>query len=393
MTFIDASRLRALGPVRLILVGLAIFLLVVLMVAFVQTLLHGGMAQPGRSAYNSDFSGSSGSPGNPGVAWEKPSYDYDNGGGMSEAAYDSVMPQTAPAPSARNVMPSEESGYISGTDAENIERRSYSAYIRSSNLTGTCNEIFSWKPLPYVIFTTQQHNDTSCSAQFKVERMHTDEILSKLSALHPDELNVNTETIKEQIVDYTSRLDILTKQEEVIAVTLEKATLAYDDLVELATNAEDVASLSKVIDSKLSQLERLTRERVTIAAQIEQLARQKAEALDQVKYAHFSVTVDEYQVINWEQVSDSWMSNLQMFAYNVNRTFQELTLGLVTNLLRLAVLAVYVGLLYLMLRVLWRFIQPLLPSRVVLPPAEPTVPSKVRKAAARTKVDGTSGIV
>jgi hypothetical protein len=288
------------------------------------------------------------------VAQNGPGY-AKGGRGSAGMAYDMAEEVAPMPPSVRNVLPPYDDGYVPGADAELFETRAYTAYIRTTNLARVCDTIEDWKPQTYVVFEEQTRSDESCHYRFKVERNKSDEVLAAVKALNPDELVADTETIKEQVVDYTSRLEILQSKEQVIENTLDQAVSAYEELVDLAKEAEDVSTLGKALDAKLQQVERLTMERINVASQIEQVAREKAKALDRLAYAHFSVSVSKYDVFDWDSIVNSWEHKLERFVYDVNTFIQAITLGLLMNLLRLALFLVYLFILLVLARTLWHY--------------------------------------
>lgn len=338
------DRLRAVGIGKLVLVTVIVIVGISVIFGVLQTALD-TVAQRRDASYESVAQ--SGSAANKGM--------YMNGSFAEDAA---LM-----APSVRNVtgptpLPIPGDGnYVPGNDAETYETRSYTASIRTSELDTVCDTVLGWKPREEVVFLEQSRGDTSCYFRFKVARSLSDDLLNEVRELDPEELSANTETIKQQVVDYTSQQEILERKAALIQETLEAATVAYDQLVELATETKDVESLTKVIDSKLSQLERLTRERIAVSAQLESLLRQKAEVLDRLDYDYFSIHVSKYEIFNWDRVVDQWVHRMQQFVHDLSVLLQNITLGLVLNLLYLAVVLLYGFIVLVLGKKVWHFVR------------------------------------
>lgn len=258
--------------------------------------------------------------------------------------------------SQRNIMP-YESPSVPGNDAEDFEVVEYNGTIKTASLENVCDTISSWKPADDVIFERENRSEHGCWYRFKVERGVADKTLEAVQALRPSELNVETSTIKRQVTDYTSELEILTKKQEVVTETLENATASYDELIELATHVEDVESLAKIIESKVSQLERLTKEQLTINAQLERLARTRDEQVDRLNYVYFTLNVYEYTVFDFDNIKDSWVNEVRVFVSSVSETLQALTLGLLSKLLSLFVLIVYLLILLVVAKYGWRWLR------------------------------------
>ncbi|HOZ36896.1 MAG TPA: hypothetical protein PLR18_03660 [bacterium] len=237
--------------------------------------------------------------------------------------------------STRNISSSSiiTPGSTTGDSAEEFEVTEYNALIETRQLKNTCDGLVALKARADVIFENANQSEHSCRYAFKVKRDSVSEILAIISALNPRELNENTYTIKNQLDDYTSAIEILQKKMTVIDETLANAVKAYDDISALATKAQDVESLAKIIDSKLNLIERLTQERLNINTQLEQFSRSKSEQLDRLDYTYFNVNVSENKFIDGGALKDSWKTALKEFVSDINSVIQDVTINLVALIL------------------------------------------------------------
>ena len=206
-----------------------------------------------------------------------------------------------------------------------------------------------------MVFEKAVRNDLYCNYQFKVERAHVASMVTEIENLNPEEFSAATETIKKQVVEYEGQLDILLRKQELLEIALTDAVAAYDDLRTLATAVEDVESLTKIIDSKLNTIERLTRERVNLSQQIDAIARQRAELADMIDYVYFSLRVEKYQMVDIASLKDSWVHNIRSSIANLNTTLQDLTLGVLVLLLGLVQLIIYAGIILVVVLVVAKF--------------------------------------
>lgn len=279
------------------------------------------------------------------------------GGGAYGYAKD--YDQAAVTLSARNIapMPPGMPPGPTGNAAEDFEVTQYSAHIETRDLASTCDQIGSWKGQSYVIFERANRGDRACDYRFKVERARVDEVLGRLQALKPKELVQDTQTIKREVDDFTSELEILEKKKRSIDSTLDSATRAYDEISTLATRTQDAASLTRVIETKLQTIERLTTERLAVNEQLDRLQRLKAERLDQIDYTYFSVNVNERPYLDGKQLKESWQAAVRDFVRTVNQIAQDLTLGLVALLLFAAQCVLYLVLVVLIAKYVWRFVR------------------------------------
>ena len=277
------------------------------------------------------------------------------GGSANSVAYDYVVSsdyydygkgvaQAMPEMSARNASisrPPTQYGGTTGDNAEEYEVAQYNATIETRKLKSTCTAFDELKKRSDVIFENSNTGDHNCSFTFKVKHESVDGVLAWLKDLRPKNLSENTYTIKNQVDDFTSETEILTKKRESIDDTLEKALAAYDEITRLATNTENADALAKIIDSKIQIIERLTQERININEQLDRLARGKTQQLDQLDYTYFYVNVYENKFIDAEQIHDSWKEAIRGFVQDVNKILQDFTINLISLLLMVALWCLY----------------------------------------------------
>jgi len=285
-----------------------------------------------------------------------PAMDY---GYMNETK-DYAMTDSVGIAMERSIAPSApipQPGGSVGGDAEEYESLSYNATVKAGDHEPVCDVVESWKPLTYVVFEHASRSDTGCRYTFKVEREHAAAILEEVEALEPSDITANTQTLKRQVVEYDGQLQILLKREEHLKNTLEQAVDAYDQVTALATQVEDAEVLSTIIRNRINDIKRLTDEQIALSRQIDAVVRQSSELQDRIEYVSFSLYVQKYQVLDGDRMKDQWVRAMQQFVNNVNETVQALSLGLLSNLLKLIVLAIYITILVVVLKFGWHAAQ------------------------------------
>lgn len=276
---------------------------------------------------------------------------YDKGYPMS--MNEEVMMQKIQL-STRNVSYPIIDGYVAGRDLEDFEITEYNARIKTAKLDKVCDEIESWKVQDYIIFETSNRNDTNCNYRFKVEKERTNEVLQIIKDLKPENLSINTETIKKQIEDFTSEEEILTKRLVQIEETLEDAQEAYDDVTKLATNARDVETLAKIISDKITLIEKLTTERLNTKNSLDRLSRAKLSQLDRLEYTFFNVSIYENLIIDFEALGDSWERELKNFVQEFNGMLQGISVKLLSFGAKLLQILIYLTIALLVAKYGWR---------------------------------------
>ncbi len=284
------------------------------------------------------------------------SYGYDvdmRSGKMAPDAYTAGMPQL----SVRNVTSPVPpmSGGVAGNQAEAFETKEYNGTIETRDLNATCGTIAGLKARTYVIFEQANQSDHNCAYTFKVERARLEEILAIVKGLEPKDLSENTQTIKRTIDDFTSEVEILEKKKATIEKTLDDATRAYEEITTLATRSQDVASLARIIESKLQIIERLTQERINVNEQLDRLTRGKAEQLDRLEYTYFNLSVYENRFVDGESLKDSWKGAVREFVQDLNRVAQDLTVGLVALFFFAIQWIIYFFIVLIIAKYVWKF--------------------------------------
>lgn len=301
------------------------------------------------------------------------------GGGMP--AYDAEVP----APSMRNVV-----GTASGDPV--YDTRAYYAAVRTVHFDETCERIRTWRDKEHVTIVQEVRGERSCFTHFKVPRAHGDTALGWVRELEPFELRSESESIKDAVTDYTAREQVLKERAELLEAALTRATQAYDELAARASAAGDVETLTKVTEGKLTQMERLSRERAAVADELERLTRERALALDRVDFVHFTVSVDRLRIVDGEELRMSWMYHLERFGGEVNTALQDLTLGLVADVLRVVIFVAYVLVLVAIAKLAWPFIRPhALRVRDVLRDDQPAPKARTQVRTATKRTDATQG--
>ena len=282
-----------------------------------------------------------------------PSYDSGPGYGGNYK----MNQEMASAPmslSMRNVIPDWDDGYIAGDMAEDFEVTEYYAHIKTSHLERTCGEIKDLKAKSYVIFEESNENDNSCNFRFKVEKDREEEILEVVRGLKPEDLNINTESIKRQIDDFTSEEEILKNRLAQVEETLEQAQEAYDEVTQLATKSQDVESLAKIINDKIVLIEKLTKERLNTKTSLDRLSQMKADQLDKLKYTSFTVSVYENLIIDPQYIKDSWVKELKNFVQEFNKMLQGISVKLLSFGMKLLQVVIYLTIALLVAKYGWR---------------------------------------
>lgn len=239
------------------------------------------------------------------------------------------------------IMPPTDPSYTPGDNTDDYEVKQYSISFESRDKSKECVAVRDLLDREDVVFENTNEYDSGCSYNFKVKKESVEAVLAILDALNPKDVNENTYTIKREVTDYTSEIEILEQKLESLKTTLAESLTTYDQLIARASAQGDISSLTQLTDSKLSLIERLTMSQIETSAQLERINRSKAEALDRLAYTQFNVSVYENKLIDGKEMGNSWTAAVQELFRDINNFAQEITLGFVALLFMVVKYALY----------------------------------------------------
>ncbi len=238
---------------------------------------------------------------------------YDSDGSMGMMSAPSMMP-----------MP-----MVNGSrNAELYQREGYSASYETRKFKETCAVIEDLKPLSYVLFDSASQGERYCSYTFRVEKEKTEEIVAKLKELDPKEWNVSIDSVAQNIENTGDRVDILKRRLASIDETLKETETAFARLSSLATQNGKVSDLTTIITQKLTMVERLTNEKLSLEEQIRQYSGGKDDQIEETTYSHFSVSVSKWSAVDWQSLKDSWKYKIQQTLRDMSDTLAAIILSI-----------------------------------------------------------------
>ncbi len=244
-----------------------------------------------------------------------------------------------------------------GKNAEDYETREYSATFEKNNIDKTCKKFEDLKPLDYVVFENASKNDTYCSYRFKVELEHEKEIISLIESLDPKDFNANTFTIERSITNNENEIKILKKKLEMLDALLENAQTKYAAL----RNTGDTTALVQAINNEINLIERITNQKLNVQAQIDRLTNSTGIQKERIDYSQFSISVQERKFINLTQIGESWKIALERFINEISNALQQLTIGLLLFVIKLAKFVIFLSVTVLAVtttaKFLWKIIK------------------------------------
>jgi hypothetical protein len=255
------------------------------------------------------------------------------------------------------IPPNYQNQFSLGEDAENFEIKEYTASVKTRKLSFACNKISQLKSNENIIFETSNEGKKTCYYQFKVKKDQEKQVLQILKDLHPESFDTKIETIQKMIDDYDSELDILEKKLLSVEDTLDKAQIAYDEITKLATKKQDIESLTKIIDSKLNLIEKLSKERINIKERIDRFNKNKSDQLQRLNFSYFNINIYEDLIVDIKEIKDSWKYEVKQLVRNLNQVAQDLSVNLINFIIRFIEAAIYIFISIGLLKMIWIIIK------------------------------------
>ncbi|QSH39286.1 hypothetical protein JXR01_03205 [Candidatus Kaiserbacteria bacterium] len=275
--------------------------------------------------------------------------------GDSTLSFKSSAPQAMGMGGGSDMMFAESSRATSialfdegGADAEEYERRDYNAHYETRKFEETCTAVSDLKPLEYVVFDRSNKSEDWCNYTFRVDIEHEEEIIDTLKALDPRDFNINTSTLERSVEYSESELAMQKRRLESTTQTLNQAESAFNNLIAQATREGDTATLSEVINNKISTIDRLTQQLLNTQERIDRLSKGLGETEEQIEYAHFNVSVSKVVFVDGERIADEWKQRVQEMFVKINETALALTIGLIAFALAAVKLIIFGALLVLL---------------------------------------------
>lgn len=270
----------------------------------------------------------------------------------SEDYYSASMPDTPyPLP---NPSPTPIENYTS--NLERYETTQYNVKARTKQFDELCNAVKQLKADNEINFKQITESLNNCQANFFVSKNKTEAVLATLNSYSGVEINLNTESVTRYRSQLQSQTNILQQQLSSIERSLNAAETQFSEIAELAKNQKDVATLSQTIREKINMVEMLTQQKINLTNQLDNIYRQSAELEERIDVVEFYVNVNRSYPIFLNKDSKKWETAKE----NLKDTFTDTMIGLtttfVTFLLWILRLSIYLLVVLIVVRGVWKFI-------------------------------------
>lgn len=244
-------------------------------------------------------------------------------------------------------------GYTS--ELESYETSTYSVSARTKELDALCDTLVTLKSDAHIHFKTFTSSLNNCYATFYVTEEKVEGVLGALTAFQEVEITRNTESVTRHKQQLESQTQVLEQQLASISRTLTATELQFDEIATFARSENDAATLSKTIREKLSLVEQLTQQKISLTAQLNNLYQQATDLNERIDVVQFTVSIMRANPINLNKHERQWDSAWEDLKDEFTRTLIGLTTFFGIFLLWIVRYSLYLLVLIVVIRGLWKF--------------------------------------
>lgn len=180
-------------------------------------------------------------------------------------------------------------GYTSGL--ESYETSTYAVSARTKEFDALCDTLATLKGDQQIHFKTLTSSINNCYATFYIPEEKVGEVLGTLTAFRGVEVTRSTESVTRHKQQLESQTQVLEQQLASVSRTLAATEVQFDEIAAFARSANDASTLSKTIREKLSLIEQLTQQKISLTAQLSNLYQQAADLNERLDVVQFDVNV------------------------------------------------------------------------------------------------------
>ena len=269
----------------------------------------------------------------------------DDGVMMESKTTSSYMPIPIPTPD----------GYTSGL--ESYETTNYSVSGRLKAFDQFCDELSTLKTDVNIHFKSLNESTNNCNATFYVAETETDRVIGVLASYKGVEFTRSTESVTRHRQQIQNQTSIISQQLNSVSRSLTAAETQFDELAEFARQSKDASALSEAIRYKLQNVDTLTSRKISLTSQLNNLYQQAVDLEERIGVVQFSVNVTRANPIYVGKYERQWDTAWENLKDSANQALINLTAFFATFLLWLVQAFIYLLVIIIVIRGLWKFIK------------------------------------
>lgn len=244
-------------------------------------------------------------------------------------------------------------GYTSGL--ESYETSTYSIFARTKEFDALCATLSALKNDPAIHFKTLTSSLNNCYATLFVAEAKVGEVLNTFTGFQGVEVTRNTESVTRHKQQLESQTLVLEQQLASVSRTLVATELQFDEIAAFARSSNDASTLSKTIREKLSLVEQLTQQKISLTSQLSQLYQQAADLQERLDVVQFDVSITRAIPMVTDKYERQWDQAWEALQDEFTDTLIGITAFFGVFLLWVVRIGLYLLVLIVLGRGLWKF--------------------------------------
>tara|TARA_B100000508_G_scaffold140815_1_gene143609 strand:- start:6549 stop:7562 length:1014 start_codon:yes stop_codon:yes gene_type:complete len=267
---------------------------------------------------------------------------------------DSVAMERGMADSLYYPTPQPAGGY---SNLEAYETASYNVTAKTRQFDNFCATLGSLKARADVDFKNLNSSTNYCNATFYTDEENAPSVLATLQQHAGVEVTHNVTSVTRHRQQIQSQTDIIRQQLASVSKSLAIAETEFDEIAAFAREQNDAETLSGAIREKLNLVDTLTQRKISLTSQLDSIYQQAADLEERMNVVEFHVSASRLTPIiageserKWEQAWDELSDTLTDTLIGPTAFFGVFLLWVVR-------VTIYILVLLLVLRGLWKFVQ------------------------------------
>ena len=246
-------------------------------------------------------------------------------------------------------------GYTAGL--EDYETASYNVAAKTKQFDDFCASLTQLKANPNIDFKSMYGTTNQCRATFYTNKIDAPSVVASLQQFSGVEVTHSVVSVARHRQQIQSRSDIIRQQLNSVNRSLAIAETEFDQIAAFARTQNDAKTLSEAIREKLSLIDTLTQRKISLTSQLDNIAQQAADLEERIDVVEFSVFANRLNPIIVGESERKWTRAWEELSDTFTDTLIGLTAFFGIFLLWVVRLTVYLLVLLLVLRGLWKFVQ------------------------------------
>lgn len=244
-------------------------------------------------------------------------------------------------------------GYTTGL--ESYETTSYRVTARTKDFDALCDSVAGLKSDAQIHFRSITSDLNRCYATFYVAEEKVASVLTTLTGYRGVEVNRTTESVTRHKQQLESQTAILQQQLARVESSLVAAEAQLARLNQLFNSSDEVTRLSSEVTKSLQYIDQLTRQKISLISQLDNLYQQAADLAERMNVVQFDVSITRATPLILDKYEQQWDSAWEDLKDEFTDTLIGITAFFGIFLLWLVRIGIYLLVVLVLVRGVWKF--------------------------------------